>query len=236
MITRRARSLLKSAAPRLVPARYVTWAGRTEDHRVALTFDDGPHPVHTPAVLSALRDAGVAATFFVLGALVAEHPTLTAEIVSAGHELGNHTYSHTDLRRCGLRRGLGELQATDRLLREVDPGFQGLFRPPWGRLGLAGAAFVLGHRRRAVLWTLDSRDHLLDGAAPIVERVAPAPLVGGSILLFHDDNAFTPAALPSLIHALRQRGFAFATVSDLLGPPARRLEQRHAEPLALKSR
>jgi peptidoglycan-N-acetylglucosamine deacetylase len=216
-----ARSLLKGAVRGLVPARYVAWAGPTEGNRVALTFDDGPHPQHTPAVLAALREAGVPATFFVVGAEVKKHPNVVAELARAGHQLGNHTYSHVDLRRAGWQRGLAELQSTDDLLRQVDPRFRGLFRPPWGRLGLAGASFAVGHGRPAIMWTLDSRDHLLDGAERIRARVADASLVGGSILLFHDDNAQTPAALGVIIRDLRRRGFEFATVSEILaGPPS----------------
>lgn len=235
MTPRQTRSLLKAAVPRVVPARLVTWAGRATDPRVALTFDDGPHPVHTPAVLEELHRAGVPATFFVMGAAVEEHRGLAAEIVRDGHELGNHTYTHVDLRRCGWRRGMAELRRTDRLLRQVDPHFRGLFRPPWGRLGLAGASFAALGARRAVLWTLDSRDHLLDGAPAMIERIAAAPVTGGSILLFHDDNAFTPAALGTIIADLRRRGFRFATVSELLGPPALRPETPMWESLALKT-
>jgi peptidoglycan/xylan/chitin deacetylase (PgdA/CDA1 family) len=209
------RSLLRSAARQVVPARYVAWNGCSKGKKVALTFDDGPHPEYTREVLSVLRKADVPATFFVVGSQVQKHPELTAELVNAGHELGNHTYSHLNLSRANWRLGLQELRMTDRLLQRIDPRYQGIFRPPWGQLGLAGAAYALLNRRQAVLWTVDSRDHRLDGPQCIVERVAAAPLAGGDILLFHDDNEFTAKALSSVIGGLRQREFSFATVSDI---------------------
>jgi peptidoglycan/xylan/chitin deacetylase (PgdA/CDA1 family) len=210
-------STVRRAARRIVPSRYVAWSGCLKARQVALTFDDGPHPQYSAEILDVLSDAGVPATFFVVGSEVEKYPGLTAELAKAGHELGNHTFSHANLSQLGWKHGLEELRATDRLLREFEPRYRGIFRPPWGELGLAGAAYALMHRRRAVLWSVDSYDHRLDGTQPIVERVAAAPLTGGDILLFHDDNGFTAKALPAVISGLRERGFSFATASELLG-------------------
>jgi peptidoglycan-N-acetylglucosamine deacetylase len=199
-----------------VPTRFLVWNGSREGRRLALTFDDGPNAEFTPPILALLAEAGIPATFFVLGAEVEKQPELAAAMVAAGHELGNHTYAHANLDRVSWRRAFDELRRTDRLLRSVDPGFRGMFRPPRGRLGAAGAAYAVRHGCPAVMWTLDSRDHQLAGTQPLVERVAAAPLAGGDILLFHDDNAFTVEALAAVIQDLRERGFSFCRVSDLL--------------------
>ena len=211
-----ARSLMKAAIRGAVPSRYLVWNGRPEGKRLALTFDDGPNARFTPAVLELLQEAEVPATFFVMGQEIEKQPELATQIVAAGHELGNHTYSHANLDRVNWRRAFDELRRTDRLLREVDPRFQGMFRPPRGRLGTAGAAYAVRHGRPAVMWTLDSGDHRLQGHEPLIERLAAAPLAGGDILLFHDDNAFTVQALAPIIENLRERGFSFCRVSDLL--------------------
>lgn len=213
---RRLRQLLKPALLRAVPMRYVVWHGCGGMKRIALTFDDGPHPRFTPRIAAALREAGALATFFVVGAHVEKQKDLLAELVAAGHEVGNHTHSHAHLGRAGCRRGIEELVRTDRLLRRLDPRYTGIFRPPWGQLGLAGALYAVRYGRRAVMWTLDSRDHLLDGVRPLQERLEASALSGGSILLFHDDNEFTADALPGIIDSLRRRGFQFTTVSQLL--------------------
>jgi peptidoglycan-N-acetylglucosamine deacetylase len=216
MIPRALRSGLKAALRRVVPTRYLVWNGSREGRRLALTFDDGPNAEFTPPILALLAEAGIPATFFVLGAEVEKQPELAAAMVAAGHELGNHTYAHANLDRVSWRRAFDELRGTDRLLRSLDPGFRGMFRPPRGRLGVAGAAYAVCHGCPAVMWTLDSRDHQLVGTQPLVERVAAAPLAGGDILLFHDDNAFTVEALAAVIQDLRERGFSFCRVSDLL--------------------
>lgn len=216
MIQRHARRLLKGAVRQVVPSCYVTWRGGPAGNRIALTFDDGPHPRYTEEIMSVLAEAGVPGTFFLVGKQVEKHPELAAELVRQGHELGNHTYSHVDLARVHWRRGIEELCATDRLLRSLDPGHAGIFRPPWGRIGLSGLAYAVRYGRRAVMWSLDSADHLLDGAQPILDRLAAAPLRGGDILLFHDDYSATAAILREVITHLRGRGFAFATVSQVL--------------------
>jgi peptidoglycan-N-acetylglucosamine deacetylase len=214
--TRALRPMLKAAIRRAVPSRYLVWNGQPGGMRLALTFDDGPNAEFTPPVLELLRRAEVPATFFVMGAAVEKLPDLTAEIVAAGHELGNHTYSHANLDRVSWERAFDELRATDRLIRQVDSSFTGMFRPPRGRLGSAGAAYAVRHSRPAVMWSLDSGDHRLQGVRPVVERIAAAPLSGGDILLFHDDNAFTIDALGPIIEDLRARGFSFCRVTDFL--------------------
>jgi peptidoglycan/xylan/chitin deacetylase (PgdA/CDA1 family) len=202
---------------RVVPSRYVTWAGNTDGNQLAITFDDGPHPKYTPQILAALRDAGVRATFFVLGSQIEKHPEIVAEMIRDGHELGNHTYSHANLGRISWRRGCEELRLTDRLLREQDPRYQGLFRPPWGRIGLGGAMYGIRDGCRAALWSVDSRDYRLDGVPPLIERIRAAPVTAGDILLFHDDNAYTAEAMPTILSLLEKQGFSFTTVSDLVG-------------------
>jgi peptidoglycan/xylan/chitin deacetylase (PgdA/CDA1 family) len=159
----------------------------------------------------------VRATFFVLGAQVERHPAIIEEMVAAGHELGNHTFSHANLGRIGWQQGCAELQATDRVLRDADSRYRGLFRPPWGWMGLGGALYSLQRGYQAAMWSVDSRDYLMDGVEPLIERVQTTPLTAGDILLFHDDNLYTAEALAPIIRTLEQRGFSFATVSEILG-------------------
>jgi peptidoglycan-N-acetylglucosamine deacetylase len=224
MIPRHFRRALKTAVRRIVPCQYVAWAGSPGDNQLALTFDDGPHPLYTPQILAALREVGARATFFVLGSQMEKHPEVIAEMIQDGHELGNHTYSHANLGHIGWRRGCEELRRAHHLLRARDPRFEGLFRPPWGSIGLGGALYSIRHGCQAAMWSVDSRDYLLDGVQPLLDRVEAQRLSGGDILLFHDDSAFTAEAMATILDSLRRRGFSFATVSELVGP----LEQRPA--------
>ena len=117
----------------------VDWLMRTRAHRgplgrrqVALTFDDGPDPAHTPALLDALDALGVKATFFLVGAGVDANPALCRRIVDAGHEIGNHTYSHRYLPLSRSRSVARELLATDRAIADVAGVVPALARPPYG--------------------------------------------------------------------------------------------------------
>jgi peptidoglycan-N-acetylglucosamine deacetylase len=210
------RRVVKAMVQSMVPARYLVWSGDPSSRRVALTFDDGPNPEHTPRVAGLLRELNVRATFFVVGRNVEAHPALVAELMADGHELGNHTYSHVNLHQVGRQRGGEELRRTDALLRAVDRRYLGLFRPPWGQLGVSGALYALASGNPAVMWSLDSLDYHRDATSRIVERVAGAEVSGGAILLFHDDNRYTSEALPVVIEDLKRRGLGFCTVSEML--------------------
>src|SRR5947209_17920913 len=117
MLPRSLRQAIKMTVRRVVPSQYVVWTGHPGGNQLALTFDDGPHPKYTPQILAALREAGVRATFFVLGSQIERHPEMVAEMIEGGHELGNHTYSHANLGQIGCLRGCEDLPTADRLRR-----------------------------------------------------------------------------------------------------------------------
>jgi peptidoglycan-N-acetylglucosamine deacetylase len=217
MISTHFRKALKTAVRRIIPCHYVAWTGSPRGNQLALTFDDGPHPVHTPQILAALREVGARATFFVLGSQMEQHPEVVAEMIKDGHELGNHTYSHANLGHVDWRRGCEELRRTDHLLRARDPRFEGLFRPPWGSIGVGGAMYSIRHRCQAAMWSVDSRDYLLDGTQPLIQRIQAASVQAGDILLFHDDNGYTAEAMGPILRILYDREFSFVTVSNILG-------------------
>jgi peptidoglycan-N-acetylglucosamine deacetylase len=217
MISRYLRRGIKTAVRRIVPCHIVAWTGSPHDNQLALTFDDGPHPLYTPRILATLREAGVPATFFVLGSQAEQHPEIIAAMIKDGHELGNHTYSHANLGQINWRHGCDELRAADQVLRNQDGRFQGLFRPPWGWMGLGGALYSIRYRCQAAMWSVDSRDYLLDGTQPLIERMQAASIRAGDILLFHDDSQYTAEALGPILQDLLCRGFSFATASKLLG-------------------
>jgi peptidoglycan/xylan/chitin deacetylase (PgdA/CDA1 family) len=189
-------------------------AGVGDPHHVALTFDDGPHPLSTPRFLDALDRLGVRATFFLLGRWAARTPGLVREVVAAGHEVGLHGYDH----RCLLARGPRGTRADLTRGRDVLANLTGRpvrwYRPPYGVL--TGAA--LGTARRLgltpVLWTAWGADWTARATPGSVYRTALADLAGGGTVLLHDsDVTSTPGswratlgALPALVAACRERG------------------------------
>jgi cellulose synthase/poly-beta-1,6-N-acetylglucosamine synthase-like glycosyltransferase/peptidoglycan/xylan/chitin deacetylase (PgdA/CDA1 family)/spore germination protein YaaH len=215
------------------PSSYVI--ERSGDHPglIALTFDDGPDPEWTPAILDILKQESVPATFFIIGKNGQVYPDLMRRIVDEGHEIGNHTFTHPNLGEIPLSLTELELNATQRLIESEVGRSTVLFRPPY--FGDAEAdkpeevepairAKELGYLMIGV--RIDPDDWRLPVTAQeIVDRTLQRALdnnsdTRGQVVLLHDsggDRSATVEALPKLIHELRARGFRFVAVSDLGG-------------------
>ncbi|WP_284749240.1 polysaccharide deacetylase family protein [Amycolatopsis sp. RTGN1] len=169
---------------------------------VALTFDDGPYPETTPALLAAL--GGVRATFFLWGEHAAAHPALVRAIAAAGHTIGNHTWTHPRL--TGLDAGTRdeEVRRTQDLLAELTGTRPALFRPPYGDTGPTVAETIAGHGLTEVLWTVDTRDW--DGASADEVEAAASLVEPGGVVLMHEGRPATVEAVPRILTALAARG------------------------------
>ena len=180
---------------------------------VALTFDDGPS-VYTGTLLDTLKEYNVPATFFVLGLSVKIQPDTITRIVAEGHELGNHTWDHKDLRTLSGTDIDMQLHQTDELLNSI-VGIRPLYlRPPYG----AYNDEVLAHiDRPIILWSVDPEDWKEPPRAELIKRMTSPQ--SGAIILAHDIHQPTVAAIPEVISELRRQGFIFVTVSELLHRP-----------------
>jgi len=188
-----------------------------------LTFDDGPNPSATGAVLETLERYGVPAAFFVVGAHVRRHPELALQLVEAGHEIGNHTEHHLKLHRHGPRRIRSEMTDAHRVIAEVVGLPPRAFRAPHGyRNPFVGVmACRLGYR--VFGWTFGVWDSARPGAEVIRRRVR-AHLQAGAIILLHDGDGYDPAgdrrqtaaALPGIIQDAWDSGYVFRPLGTLL--------------------
>jgi uncharacterized protein (TIRG00374 family) len=201
----------------------VIGTGFSPSPKVAITFDDGPSPEHTPAVLDALRSAGARSTFFVLGRHVRAHPELARRIVAEGHELASHGDDHSLLTFAGPAAIAHQFRAADEAITEaVGTPVAHLFRTPHGYRGpfVAPVARRLGYR--LVGWTGAIFDTARPGVDVIVDRCAGV-LAPGAIVLLHDgdgsgrggDRTQTVEALPRVLETARERGLEPVTVSEL---------------------
>jgi peptidoglycan-N-acetylglucosamine deacetylase len=186
--------------------------------RVALTFDDGPDPTRTPALLDALAELDVKATFFVVGAGVDAHPGVCRRIVAEGHEIGNHTYHHRYLPLASARGVTEELVATDRAIERATGVTPVLARPPWGARRPSTVRAFARLAKRLVLWDVNSFDWrgapAPEVARRVLERARP-----GSIVLLHDardGGEVTIEAVRLIVPALRAKGFELVTVTGAL--------------------
>lgn len=192
---------------------------KTAERVVALTFDDGPTEV-IGQLLPVLRGRGVKATFFIIGAELEQHPEWGRQIAQEGHELGNHSYSHQRMVLKSPSFIQDEIERTDQLIRKT--GYQGPihFRSPFGKKLVLLPYYLSRTHRKNMMWDLepDSSPQVAQSAEGIVAHVL-ARAQPGSIILLHvmyQSRATSLAAVPGIIDGLKQRGYEFKTVSELL--------------------
>lgn len=188
---------------------------RRAGRRVALTFDDGPDPQRTPAVLDLLARQGVRATFFVVGARAEAHPELVRRMVAEGHVVGNHSYTHSwrfPLRSLG--RTVEELRRTGEVLHRITGRQPRLFRPPFGVTNPTIARAVRRLGLDPVGWSIRSLDTMGQSpervAARILRRLHP-----GAVILLHDRCAGSERLVGLLVEGLRSRGLEPVTLPEL---------------------
>lgn len=197
-------------------AGQVTNAAR-RGKRIALTFDDGPAP-DTVQFLRELRKLKVHATFFMIGQQVKGREAILREMLRDGHELANHSWNHADL-GAGGPQATRQIVDTNRAIKRAS-GFEPcLMRPPYGATSRDLVRRIREQKMTAVLWDVDPQDWRMPGSGEIV-RTVDRQTHAGSIILDHDgggNRSETLAALPRYVHDLRDRGFKFVTVGELLG-------------------
>lgn len=182
--------------------------------KVALTFDDGPHPEGTPRILDFLSAVGLRATFFLVGEQVARRPGLAAEIAQRGHEIGLHGYEHRTLATLTRREIDEDFTRAAHVIASATGREPDLYRSPRGVFTYPGLLAV--HRRGwlPVLWAADGRDWRRRATPDSISRRITADLQGGEIILLHDADHYaspgswqnTLASLPLIVRALAAKG------------------------------
>lgn len=208
---------------RLMNARTFQLAGElthrvpTAEKVVALTFDDGPDE-HTGEIIATLAEQRVRATFFVNGAQLEARPQDGKALVAAGHELGNHTYSHRRMVFVTPSTVAEEIERTDAAIRAAGQRGDITFRPPTGKKLLALPLHLARNDRHTVMWDVEPDSGATPAAAEIVAAVREQTRPGSIILLhpWFGGGANTRASLPGLVAGLREQGYRFVTVSQLL--------------------
>lgn len=181
---------------------------------VALTFDDGPHPQGTPAVLEVLRERGATATFFLVGEQVDRRPSLAAEIVAAGHRVELHCYRHRNLLRLSPDEFLDDAERARAAIEDASGQAVADYRPPYGIFSGANLRAVRRRGWRPVLWSRWGRDWARRATAESIARRASSGIAAGDVVLLHDADYYsargswvrTAAALPLILDELEACG------------------------------
>ncbi|WP_257458815.1 polysaccharide deacetylase family protein [Archangium lipolyticum] len=190
----------------------------TSEKVVALTFDDGPRPGQTEAILDILKRHGVRASFFMVGRNIERHRELAARVLAEGHQLGNHSYSHRRLIFKSPSYVREELDRTDALLRGLGVEGELLFRAPNGKKLVVLPWLLSRSGRKHITFDVVPRDDAEQDVELLTSRVMEA-VRPGSIILFHDGGQEKPGtvkAVDIVLGRLRAQGYRFVTVSELL--------------------
>ncbi len=186
--------------------------------KIALTFDDGPHPRLTPKILEVLDKYSVKATFFVIGVNVKNYPKQLEMILDSGHEIGNHTYSHNVLKSVPKTKIEKEIIDTELQINRIRSYDLMLLRPPCGLYDEALEKIAQEKENKIVLWSLDTLDWAHASTKVMAKKILKN-VKDGDIILFHDyvsGEYNTPEALDIIIPILLEKGYEFVTVSELL--------------------
>ncbi len=198
------------------------WRGDPASKKIALTFDDGPHPPFTQRLLALLKQLNVRATFYLVGKKVDQAPDVVALIARNGHEVANHTYHHLNLDKMTQEGAATEIRLGNEAIFRACGKYPVMFRPPGGHHSAHILRAAQGLRMTVSLWTDDPADFANPGADVIASRILEQ-VSGGANILLHDGVEQTLEMLPDLVARLRRDGYKFVTTSEMV----RNLEAKH---------
>lgn len=185
-----------------------------EEKLVALTFDDGPHPVYTEEILAVLAEEDVQASFFMMGKEAELYPEIVKKVSDAGHLIGNHTYTHANVCQISTEETIDEITKTNDILEDLTGKRPQFFRPPFG---CKNEALEKQTGMFWIFWDVDTLDWSYQNAGQVYRQVVKN--VGeNDIILMHDAYPSTVEAVRELIPALREMGYTFVTVDRLVEP------------------
>ena len=187
-------------------------AERQETKKICLTFDDGPHPYYTEQLLDGLKERGVKATFFVTGEHAVLHPDVIKRMSEEGHTIGNHTYSHMQLKSSNRDAFKEELVKTNEILEEITGDEVVYVRPPYGTWDKKLEQEL---NMIPVLWNVDPLDWCSDDAVCVAGKVI-AKAQENDIILMHDYYESSVTAALEIVDELLEDGFLFVTVEEIL--------------------
>lgn len=182
---------------------------------ISLTFDDGPHPIVTPAILDALKELNIKATFFLVGYCIDNNKDVAIRMFDEGHELANHTYSHKDLRKLSPSDMATQIDLVNAQIFDITGEQPKLFRPPYGFMD-DNLSNTLKYRNMGLaLWSVDPLDWKFRNKDSIKNHIL-SNTKNGSVILMHDIYTTTLEATLELAKELQSEGYEFLTMTELL--------------------
>ena len=198
----------------------IVYSVKSEKKLVALTFDDGPDSYFTPMILDILKENNIKATFFVIGSSAEKNPEIVQRMEAEGHIVGNHSYDHKDMKKLSEDALRDEIQKTEQVLDNILGKHTPVFRPPYGSVNQKNVDQISEMGYSVVNWSVDTRDWAGTSQETMMNYVHKQMYPGG-IILMHSSGRRTSIAntvkmLPTLIAELRDQGYEFVTVTELM--------------------
>lgn len=197
----------------------IVYSIQTDKKVVALTFDDGPHPIYTGQLLDILNKHNVKATFFMIGASVKKYPFIVKDIIAKGHAIGNHTYTHPNMATCSRTEIIRELNECQLIIRQVIGRPVFIFRPPRGLFNKDVIRIAQKSGYQTILWSICGNNRNAKNPESMARRVIKN-IHPGDIILLHDgtfDSRWKDIdATRLIIESLLKKGFRFVTIPQLL--------------------
>lgn len=187
--------------------------------KIALTFDDGPHPRYTGQILDVLEEYDIKATFFVVGVNAKNYPDSLIDVIKRGHEIGNHTYSHPHVSGLNTYTLTDEVEKCESTIYGLTDYKTKLFRPPEGMIDADVRTVLRSLDYKVIMWDIDTRDWAHEPPEKIAENVI-SNIASGDIILMHDyigHNSPTVEAIKIFIPVLLEKGYKFVVISELIG-------------------
>lgn len=193
------------------------YRGNPNKKMVSLTFDATYGDNQTHKLLKILRDNNIKATFFLSGIWLLNYPHLVRAIAAEDHEIGNHSFTHPHLPQITLAEVNNQIMRTEALIQNISGQSPYLFRPPYGEYNQAILNTLASLGYVTIMWTVDSLDWKEPGVEAITSRIV-SNVEPGAIILMHQSSAQTAEALPEIIAKLKEKGYSFGTVTQVIDP------------------
>ena len=200
---------------------------RRGSKRLALTYDDGPNDPHTLHLLDVLAKHNVKATFFAIGSFVKQRPDILRQVADAGHDIGNHTYTHPNLIFRTGTQTIYEIGACDAAIEDAIGAKPTLFRPPFGGRRPANLRAIAATGKTAIMWSVTGYDWDATSTRQVVEKVSRR-IRGGDVILLHDGDhrhfggarSYTVEATDEVIRRYKGEGYEFVKITEMMKEPS----------------
>ena len=188
----------------------------TPDKKIAISFDAAWGNDDTHTLIEILKEYDVPATFFVVGSWVDKYPESVKELADAGHQIQNHSNTHPYMTQLSTVQMTDELTACNEKIKSITGVSPTLFRPPYGDYDNAVIETVESIKMYPIQWSVDSLDWKDNATADSIYQRVTSKVTNGSIVLFHNDAEHTPEALPNILKTLKEQGYEFVFINDLI--------------------